>query len=297
MTIKSSIRLSDRTWMLTFDDDISVMVIIGTNFTVLCDTHLGPDSIKEIHQFLEPVSHSAKFFIFNSHSDWDHIWGNCAFPGMLIAGHISSRVRMKERGTFDLSRHNTKTRGLVQIRLPNLTFDSGLILDEDDVEFSYAPGHTIDSSVCLDRKDNILYLGDLAEDPIPYIDYERVDIYIRTLESILKFPANILVSAHSGIITRDLIRSNIDYLDKVSKGHPIDTSSFGPYEKVHQANLNTLIICRYERLVKEKYGDTYSFDRFWSSIPDPEETDTETMEESLKSLLHEGLKGRDFTLQ
>ncbi len=286
MTIKSSARLSDRTWMLTFDDDISVMIIIGTKFTVFCDTHLGPDSIKEIHQFLSLISHPDHFFIFNSHSDWDHIWGNCAFPGMIIAGHITCRERMKERGTFDLFRQMTKIRGHVNIKLPNLTFDSGLILEEDDIEFSYAPGHTIDSSVCLDRKDDILYVSDLVEDPIPYIDYDRIDIYIRTLESLLRSSADIMVSAHSGIITRDLIRSNIEYLRKVSRGQQIDTASLGAYEKVHKANLNTLIIFRYEKLVREKFGDSYSFDRFWSDIPDPEETDSETTEEYLKILIH-----------
>ena len=170
--------------MLTFDDDISVMIIIGTQHTVLCDTHLGPDSIQEINGFLASIDHPDNLFIFNSHSDWDHIWGNCAFPDSIIAAHTTCRKRMSERSAFDLVRNGGKTRGPVQILLPNLTFDSRLCLENDDIEFMHAPGHTIDSSVCLDRKGEILYVGDLVEDPIP-ISIDRDRWIYKTLESLV----------------------------------------------------------------------------------------------------------------
>jgi len=286
MTMKP-LRISDRTWILTFDDDISVLVIIGKRYTVLCDTHLGPESMREVIEFLASVPHPENLFIFNSHSDWDHIWGNCAFPDAIIASHTTCRKRMMERGAFDLSRECAKTKGCVQIQLPNLTFDTMLVLEDDDIEFWYAPGHTIDSSVCFDRKGRNLYLGDLVEDPIPYIDYDRLDIYINTLELIISLPAENLISAHSGIVTRDLIRSNIAYLSMVLDGIPIDSSSCGAYAQVHQRNMNTLIMFRYEALVRDVQKDRYSFDAFWGLIPDPEVRDTESVETSMKNYLHE----------
>jgi len=294
MTLLSSIRVSDRTWMLTFDDDISVMIIIGTQHTVLCDTHLGPDSIQEINGFLASIDHPNNLFIFNSHSDWDHIWGNCAFPDSIIAAHTTCRKRMSERSAFDLVRNGGKTRGPVQILLPNLTFDSRLCLENDDIEFMHAPGHTIDSSVCLDRKGEILYVGDLVEDPIPYIDYDRIDGYIKTLESLVSSSIQVFISSHSGIITRDLIRSNISYLNAVLTGKEVDMSSFGVYKAVHQANLNTLIIFRYEALAREILGDTFSFETFWSGIPDQEGSDQESLENFLNEYLHEIRKRKGF---
>ena len=287
MTILSFTHLSDRTWVLTFDDDISVMIIIGARYSVLCDTHLGPESIGEIHNFLASIDHPGNLFIFNSHSDWDHIWGNCACPDSIIATHTTCRGRMKERGAFDLSRQKAQIRGPVQILLPNLTFDSRLCLEDDDIEFRYAPGHTIDSSVCFDRRDHIIYVGDLVEDPIPYIDYDRIDVYINTLESLASSTTQIFVSAHSGIITRDIIRSNIAYLNAVFTGRKVDTSSFGAYTAVHQANLNTLIILKYEALARKILGDAFSFETFWSGIPDPEGSDQESLENFLNPYLHE----------
>jgi len=294
MTILSSIRVSDRTWILTFDDDISVMIIIGARYSVLCDTHLGPESIGEIHNFLASIDHPDNLFIFNSHSDWDHIWGNCACQDSIIAAHTSCRERMKERGAYDLSQQKAQIRGPVQILLPNLTFDSRLCLEDDDIEFRYAPGHTIDSSVCFDRKDYILYVGDLVEDPIPYIDYDRIDGYIKTLESLVSSSIQVFISSHSGIITRDLIRSNISYLNAVLTGKEVDMSSFGVYKAVHQANLNTLIIFRYEALAREILGDTFSFETFWSGIPDQEGSDQESLENFLNEYLHEIRKRKGF---
>ncbi|MCA1917262.1 MBL fold metallo-hydrolase [Methanospirillum hungatei] len=287
MTVLSTIRVSERTWMLTFDDAISVMIIIGTRYTVLCDTHLGPDSIQEIYGFLASIDHPDNLFIFNSHSDWDHIWGNCACPDSIIAAHISCLERMKERSALDLVRNGEKTRGPVQIILPNLTFDSRLCLEDDDIEFIHAPGHTIDSSVCLDRKGEILYVGDLVEDPIPYIDYDRIDVYMKTLESLVSSSVQVFISAHSGIITRDLIRSNISYLNAVLTGKEIDTSLFGDYITVHQANINTRTIFRYEALAREILRDTFVFEKFWSGIPDPEGSDQESLIKFLNEYLQE----------
>jgi len=239
----------------------------------------------EALQFLGSLSNPNTLFIFNSHADWDHIWGNCAFPDSIIAAHTTCRERMKETGLSDLSRYHTHTRGSVRILLPNLTFDHLLCLEEDNVEFWYAPGHTIDSSVCFDRLGQILYVGDLIEDPIPYIHYDRIDVYIKTLESLLTSPAHILVSAHSGIVSRERIMSNIAYLNALKEEAPIDTSTLGSYTKVHQANLNTLVMFRYEAMVRDILKEQYAPEVFWSLIPEPETIDQKSVEQIMQSYL------------
>lgn len=279
--------LSPRTRILTFDDNISVLLIIGSRFTFLCDTHLGPESMKKVQNELGTISHPEQMVIFNSHSDWDHVWGNCEFSHNLIIGHSTCRDRLKERGEYDLISHSSMTRGIVTITLPNMTFDSRLTFEEDDVEFIYAPGHTIDSSLCFDRKDSILYVGDLVEDPIPYLDYERTDLYLNTLEMLLTFPADIMVSAHSGIIVRDLIRANIAYIQAVQEGKSIDNSRFGAYDNVHQLNLNTRIMFCYEKEVRDILKEKFDFLSFWSLFPNFEKKSSDELEINLKQYLME----------
>jgi len=287
-SIMMETKLSTRTRILTFDDDISVFLIFADRHTFLCDTHLGPDSMQQVQELLAGEAASRDLVVFNSHSDWDHIWGNCAFPEVMIIGHTTCRERMKERGEFDISRLHTLTRGDVRIILPNLTFESHLCFEDDDVCFIHAPGHTIDSSLCFDRRDGVLYVGDLVEDPVPYLDYERLDTYLETLEMLLTFPANVLVSAHSGIVTRDLIRKNIRYITKVMDGEEIDQEQLGAYASVHLANINTLLMLKYEKVVREKLKESYDFVSFWSITPDLSLIGTR----DLTSLLDRYLSGR-----
>lgn len=279
--------ISERTWILTFDDNISILLIRGKNHTFICDTHLGPESMSGVLEVLSSLPHAENLIIFNSHSDWDHIWGNCAFSDTLIIGHHTCRKRMQERGAFDLSRNLFLTRGPVTLQFPNLTFESGLCFEDDEVEFIYAPGHTIDSSICFDRKEKILYIGDLVEVPIPYIDYDQTDLYIRTLEMLLTFPADVIVSAHSGIISRDLVRSNRTYIRSVQEGIEVDTQSFGSYKTVHQANLNTLLMFRYEAIARQKLNERFDYAAFWSIIPDMSQIETQDLENLLTRYLLE----------
>jgi cyclase len=127
---------------------------------------------------------------------------------------------------------------MVQIRLPDCTFSDRLSFDDEGVSFSYAPGHTIDSAICYDAVDQVLYLGDLVEDPIPYLDAPDLETYLATLQTLIDHPAQILVSAHSGLVSRDLIHSNMAYIRDFRDGVVISPDSFGAYASVHRWNLN-----------------------------------------------------------
>lgn len=231
-------QMGTRGMMVTFDDQISLYLITCSRFYLLCDTHLGPESMAIVQQILDKEPRPEKTRIFNSHADWDHIWGNASFPGSLIIAHDSCRSRMAERGAFDLAHHATMTRGVVQIRLPDCTFSERLTFDDEGISFSHAPGHTIDSAICYDMVDQVLYLGDLVEDPIPYLDAADLDQYLATLQTLLDHPAQILVSAHSGPVSRDLIRSNMAYIRSFRDGAVFAPESFGGYAPVHRWNLN-----------------------------------------------------------
>ena len=262
--------ISSRNRMLTFDDGISIHLILGKRFAFLCDTHLGPESMDYVKEYLKNEQKRLELVIFNSHSDWDHIWGNCAFPDSIVIGHTTCRKRIWERGQFDLNRLTSLTRGKVILRMPDLTFESRICFEDEEVEFFYAPGHTIDSSVCFDRKEKVLYIGDLVEDPIPYLDYEKLDIYLETLEMLYEFPSKLTISAHSGIIARDLIRSNIIYIRSVMDFMPLNTEIPGSYLSVHLININTLLMFNYEKVVRGILKDRFDFASFWSIVPDLE---------------------------
>ena len=81
-------KIGERGVIFTYEDDITIYLIIGDHQYILCDTHLGPLSMNVIKEYITKRLPDKEIVVFNSHSDWDHIWGNCAFP-------VQKLLRMK----------------------------------------------------------------------------------------------------------------------------------------------------------------------------------------------------------
>jgi len=195
-----------------FSQDTCVYIIDTGDKLFLCDTHVGPKSMAVVKDYINAEGLGNKeVIVFNSHGDWDHIWGNCAFPDSTIIAHDSY-------GEKDLERFKGKYNdGSFGLKLPNLTFDSRLSFEDYGIEFIYAPGHTVDSAICYDKKDSVLFVGDLIEDPEPYLQYENLEVYIKSLEYIKSIKADVVICGHSGIVDEDLINENISYIKKQMK--------------------------------------------------------------------------------
>lgn len=251
--------IGQRGVIFSYDDNISVYLIKGDHQFVLCDTHLGPLSMDIIKNYLCSQSVPKELLIFNSHSDWDHIWGNCAFEGAKIIGHEQSRTRMREIGEFELSNLKKFHNGNIELKYPTLTFSEKLVLEDEDIEFLYAPGHTIDSSLCFDRRDSVLFVGDLVEFPIPYLDYFDLGAYIKTLDLIRDFPAAIKLSAHSGIVNDELIERNRSYVQEIQLGQLVSPQIIESSTEVHQYNINNHLLLEFEPLIREKLGDNFDY--------------------------------------
>lgn len=264
MIIKDISKVGNRGTLFTFEDDTAVYLIHSDKKWFLCDTHLGPQSMEYINNYISMQSNEKEVIVFNTHSDWDHIWGNCVFQGGIIIGHEMCRKRMREIGQFDLERLTEYHCGSIELVLPNVTFNDKLTFAEDDVEFIYAPGHTVDSSICFDRKDSVLFVGDLTEYPIPYLAFDDLETYIKTLEFIKNFPAKVKVSAHSGIVDNGLINSNIAYIKNILNADPIESSVYEESVNVHNFNINNRLFLKYESMVREKLGDDFDYAVFKS---------------------------------
>lgn len=282
MAVKDISKIGNRGVIFTFEDDITVYLIHADKNWFLCDTHLGPQSMECIKQYISMQSNTKEVIVFNSHSDWDHIWGNCVFQGGIIIGHETCRKRMNEIAPFDLARLTDYHCGNIQLVLPNVTFSDRMIFAEDEIEFIYAPGHTIDSSVCFDRKDSVLFVGDLVEYPIPYLDFADLEVYLKTLDFIKNFPAKVKVSSHSGIIDNALIDRNITYIKDICKGNFIDPIIYQECPSVHNFNINNRLFLKYENMAREKLRDSFDYTLFRSNFEDLKEIDYTDLQEALE---------------
>lgn len=254
--------IGERGMMITFDDRVAVYAIRGENRIFLCDTHLGPDSMKSVKLRIAAEWGDKEIVVFNTHSDWDHIWGNCVFEKGLIIAHATCRSRMAERGEWELAQMAGYRRGVVRIILPNLTFDRQLTFAAEGVSFIHAPGHTPDSAVCFDHRDSVLFVGDVVEDPIPYLDDYDLAKYLGTLDFVKNFSARVKIAAHSGIIDNSLIDRNMAYVRDILAGHPVAACRYQGAREVHQFNLKNRILLKYEQILREKTGLEFNYSRW-----------------------------------
>ena len=192
---------------------------------------------------------------------------------------------MKEIGQFDLERLTKYHCGNVQLMLPNVTFSERLTFAEDDIEFIYAPGHTIDSSICFDRKDSVLFIGDLVEDPIPYLDFNDLETYLKTLAFIKNFPAKIKISSHSGIIDQGLIDRNITYIQKILHGDQVDPSVYQGCLYVHNFNINNRLFVKYESMIREKLKKDFDYSSFKNKFQNLGKISYEELQDALELYL------------
>ena len=237
--------------MFTFDDlsspdyecPTNIYVINANKTFYVCDTYLGPDIMKMVKKYLKETFGEKPYVVFNSHADWDHHWGNCAFPNSKIIAHELCKELINKEAEKQLELNKKYQKGKIIITPPNLLFKHNLNLDEDGIKLFHSPGHSVDSSSCYDVIDKVLFAGDTLEKPIPY--------FPRTLDLLKKYPETIkkyteleidtIIPGHGPISDISLLNENKEYIDGFPElTQPIDVSKFGKsFYMVHISNLNS----------------------------------------------------------
>ncbi len=236
-------RLGSRCVLFSFKElACNLLAIYGDRRTYLCDTYLGPEPMAEVKKVFEADGRTGRpVVVFNSHFHWDHVWGNCAFPDSTILAHALCRTILEDRFDKELKDFGDCARGKITPRFPDLLFTTRVVFPDDGVEFYHTPGHTPDSATCRDLRDNILFVGDNVEEPIPYVFDANLEPFIASLEGYLAARPAEYVAGHGRDFPTNLIKANLDYLRRLAVGQEVDTSGWSePLKKQHQANLKVL---------------------------------------------------------
>lgn len=222
-------------------DQMNIVAIYGKEYTFLCDTYLGPKPMEEVKQIFLQDGRVQPIILFNSHSDWDHVWGNCAFSGSLIIGHEQCRTKLEQNFRIEFEKNKQYIQGDVKPLFPNLLFKEQLHFAEEQLLFFHTPGHTDDSSSCFDQETGLLYTGDNVEAPFPFVQSRNLDQYIRTLEGYLELNPKYIVTGHGGMGSIELIITNLDYLKQLKTGNKIEWQTWNQeMEERHQINLKAI---------------------------------------------------------
>lgn len=237
-------KIGTRSILFTFEAPFktNVFLIKGKSCIFICDTFLGSEPMKTVERYLDENGLGSKpLVVFISHADYDHYWGNGCFRSSIILGHELCRQRIEKEGKQLLEELQSQKQGEVELVPPNLVFTDKIFFAEEQVEFYYSPGHTVDSASCFDHFDKVLFVGDNVESPLPYVNEPDCTAYVTTLEEYLKRDAKIFLSGHDEIITDDaLIRRNLEYV-KSFQTRTVDAATLDKRGKViHFTNVTNV---------------------------------------------------------
>jgi cyclase len=199
----------------------NVYVIVGARHVFVIDTFLGPEPMAIVLERIRDEGVVGKpLVVFNTHADYDHIWGNQAFEGSTIVAHESALRRIKTQGEEGLKEYGEHMMGEVSLTPPNLVFRKKITFVEDGVEFFYTPGHTGDSASCFDAADSVLLPGDNLEAPYPYVNLLNLKEYVQSLEEYAKLGAKVIVPGHDPPQSDGtLLAENLEYIKGIASVH------------------------------------------------------------------------------
>jgi glyoxylase-like metal-dependent hydrolase (beta-lactamase superfamily II) len=207
------------TWMEPYHTN--VYVIVGPKRVFVIDTFLGPDPMADVAARLREEGVDGKPFVaFNTHADYDHIWGNQVFQNSLIVAHESALRRIRMQGEEGFKTYRDHMMGAVKLTPPNLVFRKKITFAEDGVEFFYTPGHTGDSSSCFDSVDGVLLPGDNLEAPYPYVNLLNLKEYVQSLEEYTRLDTKVIIAGHDPPqYDEALLEQNLSYIRGIASGH------------------------------------------------------------------------------
>lgn len=222
--------------------DVRALLVIGRYCSVLIDTLLRPSDLDGIQAIIE--SHDQPLYIVNSHADWDHWWGNGAFPAAPVVAHQLTRQRQLREGRRQLTAKQRQDDSFAEVvlRPATMTFDGTLQIDLGgvQVELSALPGHVHDQIVAYIPEHRLLFAADAAEDPIPLVTEGPVAPWARALHD-WAGRARTVVPAHGAIGGPELLARNAAYLDGLlhEPQRTIPELAGAPafYRRAHRRNL------------------------------------------------------------
>ncbi len=239
-------QLSERTTIISFDDpyltNVGVIFAANGKRVFVLDTFLGSESMAIVRGVIaDQAAEDWPVTVFNSHADYDHIWGNGTFCDSTIIGHHLCRERVLSESAEAIVKYAQHKRGTVEIVPPNFTFGSALAFPKEHIIIEHTPGHTVDSASLSDTEGRLLFVGDNVEPPVPYVNTLDFDGFLNSLRGYLEQDWDYLLASHCPLMTDYLLlNANIRYLEQLKNWeYDIDSARLDEVH-IHLHNLDSL---------------------------------------------------------
>lgn len=220
----------ERVWAFRYNTTVTAFAVVSARYVVIVDTLVNADTAQAMVDVLREPLQTRQLLVINTHADWDHCWGNMVFAGphathlAPIIGHHLCRERMlsyKARAKLaGMQAQKAETFDAVELVPPTFTFDGAFTIDGGDMtfEFIHTPGHTADHVSIFVSELRMLFAGDAAETPLPFVPNAAGLAELRaSLERMRALQAETVLYCHADSTGPDVITQNVVYFDEVER--------------------------------------------------------------------------------
>lgn len=230
---------------------VCAAVILGETVSAVIDTLIRPEDMAPVRDLLG--RHGRPTLVVNTHADWDHTWGNAAFPDTPIIAHRLCRAEMLTKGQRTLTEKRVKEPERfrdVAIMPPTITFAEFMDIDLGGLTLSvhHLPGHTVDEAVVHLPEAGFLFAGDAAEWPIPTTDEGPLRPWADALRRwAARDDVRAVIPSHGPVGDAQLLRDNAAYLDALLADPDVHWEPPGIMPFYQEAHRRNAAIARRER--------------------------------------------------
>ena len=255
---------------------VTCFAVITERYAILLDTMINPATAQVMMDHVAPYLESRRqLLVVNTHSDWDHVWGNQVFSGadatypapIIASKACADKFRWPEATDYlaEMQEKSPQTLGDVQLIPPTITFEEKLTIDGGDLtlDLFMAPGHTHDQIAIYIPEIRTLFAADSAERPYPAARKPQFMAQMRqTLADLLAYEADVVLCCHADDVDDAVIRDNIAYFDYLEQCCRVALVNGVSLPEDEDADVAALINCTYEDAMqadaaRDSYNDYY----------------------------------------
>ncbi len=186
-------------------------ILIGDEGVLVIDSLRVPSFARDLIADVRRLTDKPVRYVVDTHSHWDHAWGNEEFPEAVIVGHANCRAEMLDVEFTEAWRERIRERAdpwaeealAVRVTPPALTFEDSIQLwfGGRRVDLRYlGRAHTSGDIFVHLPEDGVLFTGDVAQDGgVPYVLDGYMREWIETGTRLAELGAHRFVPGHGPV--------------------------------------------------------------------------------------------------
>ncbi|MED5409270.1 MAG: MBL fold metallo-hydrolase [Chloroflexota bacterium] len=244
-------------------------IIVGDDSVLIIDSLRVPSFARDLIKDVKDITDNPIQFVIDTHSHWDHSWGNEEFPDATIIGHKNCYAEMidvewNEQWRKKVTSSNdpwSEEGNIVNITPPNMTFETSMQLyfggRELDLKY-FGRAHTSGDIYIHLPKEKIVFTGDVAQDGgVPYLgDCYPVD-WPDTDNKLAALPIERFMSGHGPIGDHKALEGARDFIHNL-----VDSVKSAIADGQNSVQASESVIAQ----LTPEYGNWRSFDRIGENL-------------------------------